>query len=299
LLKYTSGDGAAAGDLNTGTGVAGAFNYVTVTADTWSADAANDYVITTDSSILAGTGTIATDKKSLLGTANANAIQIATPAVGTVTVSYWKRTGGVLAAAAAETVVITVNATKQAGTYSAANTTAFVVAGETNTALDATADVAVTGLGTANVDTATASIGVTMKDALKAAFNDTVTATVISGGANVRVVSRADSVTALTTNVTAGTFSANALSTSGQVVVFVHANGTSGPAVIRLTNSAGTEIAQKTVTFSSTTVATLTPTVVFANVTSAKSWRSNSYCKGCSRVCSSKRCYHSNLCNCC
>jgi hypothetical protein len=270
LLKYASGDGAAAGDLNTGTGVAGAFNYVTVTADSWSATAANDYVITTDSSILAGTGTIASDKKSLLGTATGNSIQIATPAVGTVTVSYWKRTAGVLAAAAAETVVITVNATAQAGTYSAANSTAFIVAGETNSALSATADATITGLGTANVDTATASIGVTMKDALKAALNDTVTATVISGGANVRVVSRADSVTALTTDVAAGTFSASALSTSGQVVVFVHANGTSGPTVIRLTNSAGTELAQKTVTFSSTTVATLAATVVYGNVNGTK-----------------------------
>ena len=273
LIKYTSGDGAAAGDLNTGTGVAGAFNYVTVTAETWSATAGNDYVITVDSSILAATGagsTIASDKKSLLGSAGANALQIATPAVGTVTVSYWKRTAGVLAATAAETVVITVNASAQSGTYSAANTTAFIGAGETNPALDATADAVITGLGTANVDTATASIGVTMKDALKAARNDTVTATVISGGANVRVVSRADSVTALTTDVVAGTFSANALSTSGQVVVFVHANGTSGPAIIRLTNSAGTEIAQKTVTFSSTTVATLTATVVYGNVNGTK-----------------------------
>jgi uncharacterized protein YaiE (UPF0345 family) len=270
LLKYTSGDGAATADADTGTGVAGAFNYVTVTADTWSATAGNDYVITTDSSILAGTGTIAADKKSLLGTANQNALQIATPAVGTVTVSYWKRTGGVLAATAAETVVITVNATKQSGTYSAANSTVFMVAGETNTALNATADAVVTGLATANTDTATASIGVTLKDALKTAINDTVTATVISGGANVRVVSRADSVTALTTDVVAGTFSASALTTSGQAIIFVHANGTAGPTVIRVTNSAGTQLGTETVTFSSTTVATLAATVVFGNINGTK-----------------------------
>ena len=273
LLKYASGDGAAAGDLNTGTGVAGAFNYVTVTADTWSATAGNDYVITTDSSILAATGTstIATDKKSLLSAANGNSIQIATPVVGTVTVSYWKRTGGVLAAAAAETVVITVNATKQSGAFSAAKSKAFIVSGETNTAWAATADATVTGLGTANVDTATATIAVTLKDALDAAYGDTVTASVISGGANVRIVKLADSVTALTTNVVAGTFTAEtATGTSGQVLVFVHANGTSGPTQVRLSLTDGTVIATKTVTFSSTTVATLTPTVVYGNINGTK-----------------------------
>jgi hypothetical protein len=273
LIKYTSGDGAAAGDLNTGSGVAGAFNYVTVTADTWSATAGNDYVITTDSSILAATGagsTIASDKKSLLGSANANAIQIATPAVGTVTVSYWKRTAGVLAATAAETVVITVAASKQSGAYSAANSTAFIVAGETNTTVAPTADAVVTALGTANIDTATASIQITLKDALKAAFADTVTATVISGGANVKAFAIVDSTTAVTANVTAGTFSDSAYSSIGRYVIGVFANGTTGPAIIRLTNSAGTEIAQKTVTFSSTTVATLAATVVYGNVNGTK-----------------------------
>jgi len=270
LIKYTSGDATPAGDLNTGTGVAGAFNYVTVTADSWSATAANDYVITTTSTILAGTGTIASDKKSLLGTATGNVIQIATPETGTVTVSYWKRTAGVLAASAAETVVITVNATKQSGTFSAANSTAFIVAGETNTTVAPTADALVTGLGTANIETATASIQITLKDALKAAFADTVTATVISGGANVKAFAIVDSTTAVTTNVTAGTFSDSVYSSIGRYVIGVFANGTSGPAVIRLTNSKNVEIAQKTVTFSSTTVATLEAKVVFANINGTK-----------------------------
>jgi trimeric autotransporter adhesin len=272
LLVYTAGDGAPAGDLNTGTGVAGPFNYVTVEADTWSASASNDYIITTDSTFgTAGAGTVSSDKKSIVANGLNNSIQVMTPAVGTVTVSYWKRTAGVLAATAAETVVITVNATKQSGSYSAANTTAFIVAGETNTVHSATADVAVTGLGTANTDTATASIQIFMKDALKAAYNDTITATVISGGANVRMLAVTDSTTAADgANATAGTFSANVLTTTGQAIAFVHANGTSGPAVIRLTNSAGTEIAQKTVTFSSTTVATLAATVVFGNINGTK-----------------------------
>jgi hypothetical protein len=272
LLVFTSGDGAAGTDLNTGNGVAGAFNFVTVTADTWSATSTNDYVITTDSTFgTVGAGTLSTDKKSLVANGLDNAIQVMTPSVGTVTVSYWKRTAGVLASTAAETVVITVNASKQSGSFSAANSTSYIVAGETNTVHSATADVAVTGLATANTDTATASIQIFLKDALKAAYNDTVTATVISGGANVRVIAVTDSTTAANGgNATAGTFSASVLTTTGQAIAFVHANGTSGPAQVRLTLSDGTVLATETVTFSSTTVATLTPTVVYGYINGTK-----------------------------
>jgi len=272
VLKFMAGDAMGA-DVRTGFGVAGPFNYVTVKVDT----AAADYVLTTSSTFLslgdagAGTSTLSPDAKSISSTDTiVEGIRVATPAVGTVTVQYWVRTGGVLAATAAQTVTITVNASAQSGVFSAANSTVFMVAGETNTALAATADAVVTGLGTANVDTATATIAVTLKDALKNAVNDTVTATVISGGANVRLASRADSVTALTTNVTAGTFSANVMTTDGQALIFVHANGTSGPAVIRVTNSAGTEVGRETVTFSSTIVATLEAKVVSANINGTK-----------------------------
>ena len=269
LLIFKSGDGAAADDLNAGAGVAGAFNYVTLEADTWSATAGNDYIITTDSTFgVVDAGTLSTDKKSLVSNELNNEIQVMTPVAGSVTVNYWKRTAGVLAATAAETVVITVNAAAQSGTFSAANSTVFIRSGETNSATAATADAVVTGIATANVDTATATIEVTLKDALKAAKNDTVTATVISGGANVRVESMTDSTTAATTNVTAGTFSASALTTGGKTLVFVHANGTAGEAKIRLTLSSGAELAVKSVTFSSTTVATLTATVVNAYVSS-------------------------------
>ena len=274
VLKFQAGD-AMGTDVRTGFGVAGPFNYVTVKVDT----AAADYVLTTSSTFLsvgdaaAGTSTLSPDAKSISSTDTiVEGIRVATPAVGTVTVQYWVRTGGVLAATAAQTVTITVNATAQSGAYSAANTTAFIAAGEVNTVHSATADATtVTGLGTQNLDTATASIQIFMKDALKAAFNDTVTATVISGGANVRMLAVTDSTTAADgANAVAGTFAASVLTTTGQAIAFVHANGSSGPAVIRLTNSKGTEIAQKTVTFSSTTVATLTPTVVFSNINGSK-----------------------------
>ena len=274
VLKFQAGD-AAGTNNTTGFGVAGPFNFVTVKVDT----AAADYVLTTSTTFLsvgdaaAGTSTLSADAKSISSTDTiVEGIRVATPAVGTVTVQYWVRTGGVLAATAAQTVTITVNATKQSGAFSAANSTAFLTAGETNTVHSATADAtSVTALATAEPDTAAATIQVFLKDALKAAYNDTLTATVISGGANVRVIAITDSTTSVATgSTTAGTFSANALTTTGQAVVLVNANGTAGPAQIRLTLSDGTQLAVKTVTFSSTTVATLTPTVVFGNVNGTK-----------------------------
>jgi hypothetical protein len=269
LLKYKSGDAAASGDLNTGTGVAGAFNYVTVTAETWSATAGNDYVITTDSTFLGATGAnsvIATDKKSIIGSAGANDIQVATPAVGTVTVSYWKRTAGVLAATAAETVVITVNATKQTSTYSAANSTAILAKGETVTA--PSVDAVVTAVSTINLETAVATVIVNLKDALKGAYNDTVTATVVSGSANVKVLKDSESTTVgNTANVAAGTASSSTLTTNGAAYVLIFSSGISGPASVKISLADGTVVATKSVTFSSTVVASITPTVNYALVT--------------------------------
>ncbi len=270
VLAFGSGDSAGT-DNTTGYAVAGAFNYATVNVTS----AAADYVLTTDSTFVgqgdaSPVGALSADAKALSMTdTGVTGIRVATPAVGTVTVKYWVRTNGVLAATAAETVVITVNATKQSGAFSAAKSTAFIVAGETNTTVAPTADATVTGLATANVETATASIQIALKDALGANYADTVTATVISGGANVKAFAITDSTTAVTSNVTAGLFSDSAYSSIGRVVINVHANGTSGPTQVRLTLSDGTVLATKSLTFSSTTVATLTPTVVNAYVSSA------------------------------
>ena len=273
VLKFVDGGDGMGTDVRTGYGIAGAFNFVNLSADSWSATAGNDYVVTTDGTFgtVASGATVATDKKSFVASQLQTTFQVMTPTVGTVTVSYWKRTAGVLAATAFETVAITVTATKQKGTFSAANSTAFVVAGETNTAWAATADAAVTGVATANVDTAVASIAVSLKDALKLDINDTVTATVISGGANVKVLNYSESVTGIAAAevVAAGTVSANKLSTSGKALVLVYANGIAGPAQVRLSLTDGTVLATKTVTFASTTVATLEATVVKKYVSSS------------------------------
>jgi hypothetical protein len=264
VLKFVSGgDGVGSFD-NTGYGIAGAFNFVNLSADTWSATSGNDYVVTTDGTFgtVSANGTVATDRKSFTAAAGTT-FQVMTPAVGTVTVNYWKRTAGVLAAAAFEKVTITTTATAQKGTFSAANSTSIINSGET---IVATADATVTGVATANIETAVATIVVSLADGLKLAMNDTVTATLISGGANVRTFS--DSST-ITDNGVAGTVSSSALSVGGKAYVSVFANGIPGAAQIRITLSNGTTLATETVTFASTVVATLEATVVKKYVSSS------------------------------
>jgi hypothetical protein len=264
VLKFVSGgDGMGSFD-NAGYGIAGAFNFVNLSADTFTASANNDYVVTTDGTFgtVSSAGTVAADRKSFTAAAGTT-FQVMTPAVGTVTVNYWKRTAGVLAATAFEKVTITVTATAQKGTFSAANSTSIINSGET---IVATADATVTGVATADTGTAAATIVVTLADALKLAINDTVTATLISGGANVRTFS--DSST-ITTNGVPGTVSSSALSVGGKAYVSVFANGIPGPAQIRITLSDGTTLATETVTFASTVVATLEATVVKKYVSSS------------------------------
>jgi hypothetical protein len=264
VLKFVDGGDGMGADNSTGYGIAGGFNYVNLSADSWSATAGNDYVVTTDGTFgtVASGATVAADKKSFVASQAQTTFQVMTPAVGTVTVSYWKRTGGVLAAAAFETVAITVTATKQKGTFSAANSTSIINSGET---IVATADATVTGVATANTDTAAATIVVTLADALKLAINDTVTATVVSGGANVTVL--ADSSTVVSGTGTAGRVSHAGLSSGGKAYISVFANGIAGAAQVRISLSDGTVLATETVTFASTTVATLEATVVTKYVT--------------------------------
>ena len=261
VLTFGTGDAAGA-DNASGYAVAGAFNYATVNVTS----PAGDYVFTTDSTFVgqgsATTGVLSTDAKSLSMTAASTGVRVATPAVGTVTVKYWVRTNGILAATAAESVVIPVNASAQSGTFAAANSTVIVNSGETVTA---TADATIAAVATSNVETAVATIAVSLKDTLKAAYNDTVTATVIAGGANVRTYT--DSTT-VTTDGVAGIVSSAVLSAGGKAYVSVFANSTAGPATIQLSLSNGTVVAQKIVTFSSTTVSTLTATVAYGYVSS-------------------------------
>jgi len=257
VLTFGTGDSAGT-DNKTGFGVAGAFNYATVNVT----GAAADYVLTTDSTFVgqgdaSPAGVASADAKALSMTdTTITGIRVATPSVGTVTVSYWVRTGGILAATPAESVVITVNATKQSGTFSAANSTSIINTGET---ISATADATIAAVATANFTTAVATIAVSLADNLKTAFNDTVTATVIAGGANVRAFSN---LANLSSPSTPGTVSQSVATVAGKAYIGVYASGIAGPAIIQISLSNGTVLATEAVTFSSTTVAKLEATVV-------------------------------------
>ena len=243
ILKFKSGDGQNAIDpFKTGNGVAGAFNYVTLET----VAPAADYVVTTDTSFgnvtTGGTIAIAADKKSFTNTAAATAIQVMTPTVGTVTVSYWVRTNGVLAATAAETVTITVRATAQYLVPSAV--TSYLIKGESTSALISdvatSADAVVIApaaaplaAGTVN---AAATVKMLIKDALGNVVNDSVTATITVGS-----ISNGDNIGSNVATSAAG-------DTAGRHNFYVYANGSAG--VSTITFKVGTVTFTETITFS-------------------------------------------------
>jgi len=242
ILKFKSGDGVAAVDSSrVGNGVAGAFNFVTLEV---ASTGAADHVVTTDSTFgtVSDSRVVASDRKSFVGSGATTSIQVMTPTVGTVTVSYWVRTNGVLAASAAETVTITVNAAAQSGTVSAANSTSYLVKGESTTAqtdVAAAADASVTA--SASATGAVATIKLVIKDALKAAANDSLTATITSPtGAG--SINNTNSVTASTAA------TSNAADTAGKHNFYVYANGNAGVATITI-KAGSTVVAEEKVTF--------------------------------------------------
>jgi hypothetical protein len=273
LFCYTA-DGLTAGDTTTTSvnnaacgGVAGAFNYVTLRSN-----ATADSVITVEGSTFGAAGTswtVAADAKSATNAAatvdsSANgAIRVNTPAVGTITVKYWKRTAGVLAATASETVVITVAATASSGVYSAAESTAYIVDGETVTAI--TADETVIKIKTTNLaaSNAAATIQVTYLDGLGAAIEDTLTATITGPGVLASNNSATDTTTAGTADIYTKKQKTNA---NGVANFFVFANGYAGTSTVTIKNEAGTVVATKSLTFFDNAVASITPKVLKTNI---------------------------------
>jgi len=169
VLRFVSGDGSAAAPYSTGNGVAGAYNYVTVEVR---GTPAADFVVTTDSTfgaVASGlSATVSSDRKSFTAGSNTGSFQVMTPAVGTVTVSYWVRTAGVLASTAAETVKVTVNAAAAHGVFSAAKSTVYGYTGDTTTAasITATTDAAFSVTSdSADASTKIASFAITQNDA--------------------------------------------------------------------------------------------------------------------------------------
>jgi len=302
VLKYAVGDGTPSGDLNTGAGVAGPANTVTLTY-TRSATLRAVVKIEGASATISTAETLTANglQSSLsMGTGDQN-IVVNTPAVGTIVATVFLETAngsGLFSATAKETVTITVAATASSGAYSAANSTVFITAGETIVA--PTVDATITSLATIQSDTAVATIIVNMKDALKGAYGDTVTATIVSGPGSITGVTDSRTAVGLAAGYLTGTNSESVTSTVGQITkklviaktkragteaaatmgsglatdtstsglgyFFVYPSGQSGVATIKLSLTDGTVIGTKTVTFSSTTVATIAATTLKVNV---------------------------------
>ena len=264
-LNCTKGDGGSitpsATKGATCAGVAGVANTVNLTV----VSSAKDILIVPSSSVLSAstqTGlTIATGGVSAVVTAgNTPTIQLATTAVGTITVSVYTATAGsgIYSATAAETVVVTVGAVAQSGTLDLTNSTIYIAKGETDTAV--AADSVVVAAASADAAVAKATIQGALVDLLGTAFNDTITAT-ITGAGNVYMqtlavdptTATAQQATLITQNATAGTVSANVYTKNGKFFATIFSNGQAGVATVSIQRSSGVVIGTKTLTFSGST----------------------------------------------
>jgi hypothetical protein len=271
-------------------GIAGASNFVTLDG----VQTSKDVEIT-----VSGGGTFAAvpgvtawtiDTAKLIASASAatadQQIRVMTPVAGTytVTVKYSNANAGSFTAST-ETVVITVAATALSGAYSAAKSSILMAAGETRTvgATDAVVSVA----STQNTDTAVATIKVTHLDGLGNGLSDTITATIASGPATIGVATDTTTigVAGAGNDYQASTYSqswrvsatdtANSSTvlngvretqTAGVLYFLVYANGQAGTSKVVFKNTAGTVLAEKTITFASPVAATISAVVKKAYV---------------------------------
>ena len=277
LYCYTA-DGLATGDNTTTTvnnaacnGVAGTYNYVTLK---FTAAAAGDVLAVTGStfrSVDTARATLSTDKLSAVAIDTTYGyVTVATPVTGTITVNWYKNTSGVVSSTAKETVTITVNAAAVTGVYNAAKSFAYIAATDTTTISSTTDAVAVVSSKSASTSAPIAVIKVADLDSLGGGVADTVTATV-SGPGTIKALGTtytaagsggASALNYSSTQLTVAGANADATAPTNGVAFFgVFANGQAGIATITLKNSLGTVLGTKTVTFSDTTVSSITATV--------------------------------------
>ena len=171
-------------------GVSGPSNFVTLKGGQTTKDV--EITISGGGTFAASPGVTAwaIDSTKLIASASAstanNLIRVMTPTVGTYTVTTKSSTANAGSfTASTETVVITVRAAVASGTYSATESSFLMAAGETRTV--GTTDATVLTASTSNTETAAATIRVVLKDTLKAAISDTITATIISGPGTIGV----------------------------------------------------------------------------------------------------------------
>jgi hypothetical protein len=257
-LAYTTGDGAAAAPFDTGAGIAGVNNTVTVTAhSTQVADVRALVTVegagATISSAVAGTGTsvVAANFLSARIPAETSApVIINTPTAGTVTVKVFNETSalsGIYSATAANTVTITVGTAALNGIINSVKSAAVIKSGATfvNGASGALVDdaVAISGV-TASSTTAGAVIKVTLTDALGTAGAANVTATVgatISGPGTLKL-NTSDSGDSV------GERLASLSNNGGDLFVRLFPDGTAGTSTVTITvtGTTGTFTATKT-----------------------------------------------------
>jgi hypothetical protein len=249
-LAYDAGDAAVASPYNTGTGVAGVANTVTVEA---TSDNSLRSLVTVSGAgatinTAAGSASIATDKLSTVLAAAATEIPVVinTPTVGTVTVTLYKETAsaGIFSATASSTVTITVSAAPAltTGGINSATTTAALVAGAT---AGSTADAAVSASAAATAaGTAAAVVKIVLGQQSGAITTTTAVSTSIVGPGSLIL----DNTDGLGSPLATGRSLTSTISSTGETFyVGVAPDGTSGVAVVTIT--AGTYSVTKSVTF--------------------------------------------------
>ena len=250
-LAYDAGDAAVASPYDTGTGVAGVANTVTVEATSDNSVRSLVTVSGAGATINSATGStsVALDKLSAVLAAAHTEIPVVinTPTVGTVTVSLYKETAsaGIFSATASDTVTITVSAAPAltAGGINSATTTAALVAGAT---AGSTADAAVSASAAATAaGTAAAVVKIVLGQQSGAITGTTaITASVTGPGSLIL-----DDTDGLGSPKATGRSLTSTITAMGAETFYVGVapDGTSGVAVVTIT--AGTYSVTKSVTF--------------------------------------------------
>ncbi len=132
-------DGITSGTVanTTANGIAGPANFVTLGFEASS----SGLVTITGGTFGVGSGNVTVNTGSTSAVAevtSSGTLTVLTPTVGTITVNYYNKiSAGVYSPTVTESVVITVKATGSAGVYSATNSSVYIKAGETYTAMTA------------------------------------------------------------------------------------------------------------------------------------------------------------------
>lgn len=274
------GVGGIAGPANSlgvvitpGASASGTKTYVTVTGGTISST--NGDSVT---AVVAANGLSAT----LVGT---RTLTVQTPTAGSLVVNvYDALTASTYEGTVSVTKTIAITAAGISGVYSAAKSTVFIAAGETSTAVAADAVVSKAGTAAAAGDTQTtaaATIQVAYKDANGTALvTESITATITSGPGVLNSVDSTSATLAIDTQTTGVGVIANVVNqysksvntgATGIANFVVWPNGQTGVSTIVIKNAAGTTLATKTLTFFSTTPASVATTVKKAYVLNAAS----------------------------